>query len=155
MTPELRQASWGDVAEVAANLREADRAEVAAARGSDVAVLRVARECWLASRDTSYAWRLGDQAACIFGVEVPTLLGGDARPWMLMTDAVAGQPVAFLRGSRRILGLWTQVFPRMSNYVDARNEAAVRWVEWLGFVVHSAESFGPYGLPFRKFELEK
>ena len=41
----------------------------------------------------------------------------------------------------------------LTNYADARNTTAIRWLRWLGFNILPAIPFGLDGLPFHPFEL--
>ena len=64
--------------------------------------------------------------------------------WGVWTHAIERHPVAFLRATRRI----AQSMGECMNYVDARNEAAVKWFRWLGFEVAGPEAYGLQGEPF-------
>ncbi|MNC81827.1 hypothetical protein D3C75_1350850 [compost metagenome] len=45
--------------------------------------------------------------------------------------------------------------PTLTNYVDARNLAAIRWLQWLGFRMDSPVPYGPHRLTFRQFHLTR
>lgn len=67
--------------------------------------------------------------------------------WAVFTQAIDRHPLAFLRSSRKFFeALDVDVF----QYVDARNEKAVKWFEWLGFEVSDPVPFGANGEPFHE-----
>ncbi|WP_338506408.1 hypothetical protein VRB95_11030 [Erwinia aphidicola] len=91
----------------------------------------------------------------IFGVTPASLLTGYGTPWLVASDRLDQYSRAFIRHSRPLLAAMLTRFPRMENYVDARNTAAKQWLHWMGFTIHDPEPAGPFELPFHKFTLEK
>lgn len=140
----------GDCEHLAANLRDADRAEVEAATGRDdmLAVIK-------ASADASlYCWSAVDQdgrLVAMLGVVPADLLGGLGVPWMLGTDLVEQQQRALVRLSRAYIPRMRQALPKLVNFVDARNERAIRFLRHAGFYIAKAEPHGPMGMPFHPF----
>lgn len=68
-------------------------------------------------------------------------------PWAVFTRAIDRYPLAFLRAARR----WVKsVEGTLINYVDVRNERAVKWFAWMGFDVGEPEPYGLNGELFRK-----
>ena len=59
----------------------------------------------------------------------------------------------FLRESRRVVSLLAEEFPVMENYVDARNTASIRWLQWVGFSVYYPKPYGRDNLPFHRFDM--
>lgn len=140
----------GDCEHLAANLRAADVAEIEAASGA-TDVLAVIK----ASVDASlYCWSAVDQdgqLVAMLGVVPADLLSGLGVPWMLGTDLVDVQQRALVRLSRAYIPRMLETFPKLVNFVDARNERAVRFLRHAGFYVARPEPHGPQGLPFHTF----
>jgi hypothetical protein len=79
------------------------------------------------------------------------LLLGHAAPWQLGTNSLA----RFKRSHGKIARLYVEeasaLYPSLENWVDDRNTASKRLLEWLGFTLEEPTPFGVEGLPFRKF----
>jgi len=127
-----------DTFELAAVLRDEDRAEVLALLGMSDPVdgpatalldgLATAREAWTA-RDR------GGRIVCIAGVSPFSLVGSTGVPWVLGSDLVRTHRRAFMVESRRLVARWLTLFEVLRNVVDARYAAAIRWLGWLGFEI--------------------
>lgn len=87
----------------------------------------------------------------MFGVGDLNILAGVAAPWLLGTDAVETHYVAFLRRSVGFRDQLLQRYSVLTNFVDARNRASIRWLRWLGFTFSDPVEFR--GQEFRQFEL--
>lgn len=106
------------------------------------------------SRDTSYTGCADGKPVILFGVALPSLLIPAGRPWMVGTDELTQHSRAFLRMSRdHVKENMSQKFPYLYNFVDARHDAAIQWLVWLGFKIHAAEPFGPDDMPFHRFTM--
>lgn len=142
-------ATAAHAAELAPRLREADVAEVRATAG--YAPLEALERSLLASTE-AYALLLGGELAGLFGVVglEGTVAGGYAGGviWLLGSDAIPLRRRAFLSLSRRMVAEFRTRYPVLFNYVDARNEASLRWLRWLGFEIAPAAPFGVEGRPF-------
>lgn len=148
----IRPATEADVAYVAANMREADRAEVAASsRRSPEEALMFSFQ---ASRDP-LAGCVDDVPICVFGVAELSIVSDRASPWMLGTDELPKHARAFLRMSRAYVSNLKKQYAFLYNYVDVRNTYAVRWLVWLGFKIEDPQPFGPDRLPFHRFTMER
>ena len=148
----IRPATIADVAAILPNLREADRRECIAQSliGPDVALavtMRNAVAAWVGLVD--------GVPACLFGVSRTTPLTPDwGTPWMVGTDLIEKHERAFLRRNKAYICEMQILFPKLENWVDMRNEKAVRWLAWLGFKIHDAEPHGPLGRLFHRFTME-
>jgi len=90
---------------------------------------------------------------CMFGVTPLDILGGIGSPWLLGTEEVKRYGLTFLRFNKKYIPVMLELFPRLVNYVDVRNEISVRWLKWLGFRFDAAPvPYGPFGMPFYRFE---
>lgn len=151
MTVTYHKPEPADLAHLAANLRPADREEALASGSTDV-LSRLEKSVAL-SLDACVA-RVDGDAACIFGLGAGSLLSGVARPWMMGTPAVEANARIFLRSNKVVVNDWASRFD-LENWVDARHTVSVRWLQWLGFAVYEPEPFGPFKLPFHRFEMRR
>jgi len=135
-------AAAGHVAPIAARMRHADREEAwAAARLEPEAALRLS----LAASPLAWTGRVDGRPECMFGV------GAGGIPWLLGSDAVERYATGFLRRNRPYVTRMLETFGHLSNWVDARNTASIRWLRWLGFTIEAPRPFGPSNLPFHPF----
>ena len=114
---------------LAANLRAADVAEIAAAIG-----LTPEEAIRMAVHYSSHGWVILDadrEPIAIFGA-VPGATPGTGIMWMLGTDGIARNARQIARNSRRYLDVLNRAYPYIWNYVDARNKASLRWLKWAG-----------------------
>tara|TARA_R110000868_G_scaffold411706_1_gene707820 strand:- start:40797 stop:41246 length:450 start_codon:yes stop_codon:yes gene_type:complete len=120
-----------DARELAPLLRPEDRAEVLALGLEPVdgllQSLAGAREAW--------TWRDDGRIICMAGVSPLSLIGSTGIPWLLGSPLVADHRRDFLVETRRMVAHWLTLFPVLRNVVDARYEAAIRWLHWLGFTI--------------------
>lgn len=138
----------GDAALLAANLREADRAELAAS-GFDEALYPIEKSvahsllCWTTTVD--------GEVACIVGA---TWSGeGMGAPWMLGTPLVERHARVLMRKTPHYIGLMLLAFSHLHNYVHAENKTSVRWLRRLGFTLAEPQPYGPRGALFHPFEM--
>ena len=73
---------------------------------------------------------------------------------MLGTDLLKRYAVKFLRENEREIVYLSEDFSIIENYCDARNKVTLKWLKWLGFIVHDAKPYGVYNLPFHYFYKE-
>ena len=144
MLPANRSA----LAHIAANMREADRAEVWAAghrtpREALKRAMDLSAEAWLGYAD--------NVPAVAWGVAPASLLGETGVPWLLGTEAIERHPLAFLRRCAGALDDLQRGFLVLRNLVDARNRLSIRWLGWLGFTIEPPIPHGPDRLPFHPF----
>ena len=150
MRIEFRPASFTDVDPIASRMREADKREVWA-----TALMRPDQALAESLRASTHAWTklLDDRPVGMFGCSPMAHLTGSGSAWLLGTDDLAINPMRFVKESRRWVGTMLEVYNPLVNWVDARNAASVRWLRWLGFAIMSPAPFGPFGLPFHRFEM--
>ncbi|EFM18633.1 hypothetical protein [Pantoea sp. aB] len=103
--------------------------------------------CWAGIAD-------GDVVA-IFGVTPASILTGNGTPWLVASDRLQKYSRAFIRHSKPLLAGILETFPRLENYVDARNIAAKQWLHWMGFQLYDPVPAGPNGMLFHRFTMEK
>ncbi len=143
-----RRATVYDAVDLAPRLRRADVEEIwaASASGPNAALLR-------AVDVGGWAGTVDGEVEAIFGVSPATLLGDVGVIYLLGSDAVERHARPFLRASRRYVDAVRQDYAVLTNWVDARNDLSIRWLGWLGFAILSPAPFGPFGLPFHRFEM--
>lgn len=100
----------------------------------------------------AWAGLVGDEVACIFGVRGASMLSETGYPWLIGTNLIEQHAKAFLRRNRAIVQIMLDTYPHLTNYVDARNGAAIQWLKWLGFAMLPAMPYGAAQLPFHQFE---
>lgn len=148
MTTSLRLGTWPDAMHVAQHMRAEDAAECAAGGLNPMQAV-------VQSVDISvawWAWEVNAVPACVFGYSLPTLLGGELRPWLLTTPLVEQHKFAFARDSRAVLEVLRARFPVIRGTVDARYMTCIRWLRWLGFLVF-AEPIMVNGNVFHEYRL--
>lgn len=150
----IRDARRDDAVVLAADLRPQDRAELEAAHGRHVDIIAVLE--YAIERSTPDAWVMyvAGRLWMMGGVAAAgTLLGGAAgTPWILCSTAMLSKPGVLTRNALRYLRIVKGQYPELSNYVDARNTKAIRWIRRMGFSL-DAETIpmGPDAMPFYRF----
>ncbi len=142
-----------DIVYIALNMRTADVAELKAAHGDDCdigALLSRSVDNSTLVRTTVDA--LTGEPVAIFGVAPASLLGATGIPWMLGTEKMFDYPRELWRDGRRWVGEMLVLFSHLANFVDARNEASIKWLKRFGFTVEAPQPYGVTGLPFCRFE---
>lgn len=139
-----------DVAELV--VRDADRREFLAASGEDPEQVI---ERGLRDSLEVMAGRVDGELVCIFGIASRGILATVWVPWLVATDSMYRHRREFVGHCRPVLDAMLDRYPKLENFVDARNTAAIRWLRWLGFTIHDAEAYGVSRLPFHRFTLER
>lgn len=91
-------------------------------------------------------------AACAGVVDLGRRTG---QVWMLSSTVVDRHPRAFLKTSRLVLERLMEDFDVLSNVIDSRYEAALRWARWLGLEVGEPRPIGPFNVPFCPFVIRR
>lgn len=140
---------WHAVA-IAENPRPADVVELAALGTTPMAAMRNGMDRSL----RPMTGMLDGVPVCMFGATPYSLLGGIGVPWLIGSagmDSLTAHK-ALLRASRLAVAQMRQQFPTLLfNAVDDRNEAAKRWLAWLGFEIGQPLAIGRNGELFRVF----
>lgn len=148
----VRRMTQDDIAPIAASARQADRDEIEEGCGQSIAGglalgLRSSVEALV------IAW--GDTPLAALGDVSYSPGAGIGIPWLISTTAIEQHPRAFLRACKPLVARMLERHGHLTNYVDARNHAAIRWLEWLGFSMSSAHPYGPNQLLFRQFQMTR
>jgi hypothetical protein len=125
-------------------------------------------EAWATSHQTPYealhssfeastwlATGMADDLAVIIAGVVPAVDKDGAPfgvPWALASESFKEHSHQFLKTTRSMVQAMAQSFPLLINFVDIRNTASIRWLDWAGFTVDKEpQPFGVENRPFRRF----
>lgn len=150
MKVDVSPAVPADIEELLPNVRQADIDEFEAASGQNA---REVLEIGIRVSRVSWTGRINDEVVCIFGVAGMSLMSRKGAPWLVGSDRLEGSSKAFLRRCRKYAVKMLEEYPELENYVDQRNEIAIRWLKWLGFEFDEAAPYGLAGLPFHRFSM--
>lgn len=150
----FRRPHLTDIAWVAANLRAADLAELAAV-GDDHDPHQVVRQ---GVDDSVYAHAIVVEgrpvAICgLAAYEGP--VGEIGVPWMLGTAELPRHARALMRYAGPYILEMLRAYPVLLNFVHAENTRAVAWLRHMKFEVRPAAPYGPLGMPFHRFEMRR
>ncbi len=145
-----RAARWEDVPALAADMRDADVAEVQAYAAVDPAT---AIGIGLRAGVTNVICLPDDTPVAVYGVTpAPAGYAPAGCVWMLATNEFRRLHRPFLRQCRDGLREIGAGHPALFNFTDARNEVHHRWLKWLGFsFIKRHEAFGAEQRPFLEF----
>lgn len=143
-----------DIAHIAANLRESDRAEGFAQMGRD-RPLDALKFSLAGSADAVVAIAAWGEPVALIGVATVSVLYGVGCPWMVATDRVESYRRAFIQCGRIYTCAMLEQYSRLTNHVDARNTRSIAWLRHLGYRIHPAAPYGALGLPFHPFDIER
>lgn len=146
----IRPVHEADLEQLAATMRAEDAAECAALAG--LRPLEALRRS-LGVSTTAFAAECEGELMAIGGVApgpLQTLLGPAAFDviWLLTSEAVDRHQRAFWKASRLMVAELRTRHPVLTNLVDARYMAALRWVRRLGAEVRSPVLAGVEGRLF-------
>ena len=145
---EVVPAMFGHVNQIAPHVRECDVAEIWAQTHMDP---KAALDTALVLCPESYACLLNGTVVALFGV-LADETGRNGTLWMIGTDDIYDNADLFHKHTAQWLEHFRGRFDRISNWVDARNRAAVKWIGSVGFRVDDPVPHGPDQIPFHYFE---
>lgn len=148
----VRRMTLADIEIIAATARQADRDEIEEGCGQSIAS---ALTLGLRSSVAPMVIAWGHTPLAALGDASYSPGAGIGIPWLISTTAIEKHPLAFLRVCKPLVAQMLDRHVSLINYVDARNHAAIRWLEWLGFGMGSPHPYGPKALLFRQFTLER
>jgi hypothetical protein len=150
---KVRPATMADVIDLTPKLRAADRREIMSLGSTpDSALL----ESFLSSTQR-YAFT--DDSGTILGMfgvgpnaDMSLALGQPVGcVWMLGSDGIKGVRHAFLKQCLGWVDILHRDHPILWNWVDARNNLHLKWLEWLGFRIIGTAPRGTSGELFHQF----
>ena len=139
-----------DCMDLAPRVRHADQREIFAAQCVTPLTALVAS---IQASTHAYTASVDNVPHVMFGVVPMSLISGHGVPWMLSSDEVEKRPLTFLRGSIQVVNEMTSHYEALANFVDARNQHSIKWLDWLGFEIGDPVDFGVFQLPFHPFSM--
>lgn len=135
---------------IANHAREADRVEL-----WNYAMVSPMTALLRSFEASEIAWTglIDGEPVAMFGVVRSGLLSNMGRPWLIGTDKIEKHQFAFLRRNKPYIRKMNEVFPVMENYIDPDNTVAIKWLEWMNFVMEEARPMGPFRKMFVKFSM--
>lgn len=139
-----------DAERIAPHLRMEDYNELKAVTGQEplpvlLHGINTARQSWSLFE--------GNDIVALFGVH--DFLENGGIPWMVATNRLNWSKKYFIKHSQEWITRLGSHYERLINFVDARNEAHIRWIKWAGFnVAASPVKYGVEHRPFYRFEME-
>lgn len=149
---DIVPANTEDVLYVGEHMRQADREEGRAATGIPA---QSALHLTVLGSKMTLAGLADGIPVCVFGLGHASIISEIARPWLVGTDEIEHYQFAFLRHNKAIVHGWAADHYLLENWVDARHEASIRWLRWLGFNILPKEPFGPFKMNFHRFEMRR
>ena len=140
-------AEW--LVDLSEELRQSDLDEIKASTGEDPATAVVA-----SVMVSDHAWMVLDDEdpIAVFGC-APTDDPSAALVWMVGSDRMdePENALGILRLSRRYKDAMHRTYPVLYNWIDARNEKSLKWLDWCGYEILDADH--EYGVERRLFYL--
>lgn len=133
------------VGPIATRMREVDVDECAASMLSPRDALRHG----LLYSETVWTVKIDGRAEAMFGVVPVSVLEGHGHIWLLMTDDAMKHRRAIVRLGRAYTEALHRHYRVLSNRVHADNDAAIRWLARMGYVIGGVDVIR--GRPMRPF----
>lgn len=149
----VRKAKEEDLRHLTPRLREADRREV-----TDISGLSVYEALFDAFHQSVECYTIlsaDNSPIGIFGV-VPIFKGQAGCPWMVATDDLRKEAKQFMSECHIWINKLLDLFPTLTNFVDARNTVAIQWLKCVGFNLRETyDNFGAAGIKVIHFDMHK
>lgn len=139
-----------EVRYLAPRLRQADKNEIKAFAGVPAEI--ALPECVRAGRETWTMTGFSGEPVGLWGLQdvpdVPEL----GWVWMVCSAEVEKHPVQFIAAVKKFWPHLHKYHPIVTNHVDERNTAHIRWLRWMGFkLLRRIERWGAESRPFIEF----
>jgi hypothetical protein len=125
-------------------------------------IMEIEQGCGMGIREAlEYGLEHSIGALLMLGDGLPLAALGDVPhgnigvPWLISTNHIERHARGFLRACRPLFEQMAKRHDVLTNYVDARNLTAIRWLGWLGFEFGEPVAYGPHGLPFKQFTYQR
>lgn len=148
----VRDSTETDIENIANNMRKSDMDEIWAShhhkpREALEKALKDSFMCLTVLRD--------NLPIAMFGLYVENIISTDANIWLLATDDLVKIQYKFLKHSRRFIEMFLKFYPHLSNFVDDRNTASIKWLKFCGAKMNGTCKYGIEQLPFHYFEFTR
>lgn len=147
----MRLPSQADVAYLANHLRQSDIDELAVTTNlSPLAAIQLSVN--QSDPQFLFAAFADDALLCIGGCSAPSLLSDIGVPWLLGTDHLQRHTKRLTTDAIRGVRMMLEKYSILTNVVDARHTASIRWLDAIGFRFKDAIEIVP-GYPVIRFEM--
>ncbi len=99
----------------------------------------------------SFCGLLDGEPVVIWGVLMPSLLGGTGVLWALTSNKINECPLVFVRRSKIELDRLRGQFKELTGFVATEYETSAKWLRWLGFTLSPNYTF--HGRNVRKIAM--
>ena len=148
-----RPAVPADIAVVAKKMRAEDVAEVQASSGSTPQ--EVLLYCFMMGSPCETVAAPDGEPVAMWGVVPDGRYPEAGRVWLLGTDRLVADSrvkVGFLRQAKQEVERMGRLYDVLWNYVDARNQVHINWLQWMGFTfIAERPNYGAEGRLFLEF----
>ena len=149
----FRSPTPADIAFLAANMRQADIAEIQAA-GDARSLFDVVRDGVFDS-DLCVAVESCGELLCIGGAAGRSLMSSKGIAWMLCTKAIEKHNRLFLLHRRDCVRVLLLRYASLHNCVDANNVKSIRWLKKMGFAIQEPLPHPISGRMFCRFSISR
>ncbi|MGH9631056.1 MAG: hypothetical protein ACRD7E_22340, partial [Bryobacteraceae bacterium] len=147
----MRPATQGDAEQLAPRLRKADLREIQAASGGEP--LAILQQGVASSVPCLAAVDSAGHLLALFGVIPDPDRSDTGMVWLLGSPELLRHRASILRMSREWVDRLHETYRVLWNFVDARNQVHVRWLQWSGFeLLRLVAGHGFERRPFYQFE---
>jgi hypothetical protein len=147
---ELVPATPAHVGTIAARMREMDVIECQALGRNPKQALRLG----LIGSVHVLTAKLNGRPEAMMGLTPVSAIEGTGAPWFLGTEAVYDHPRAMLALGPKVLAIWRDSSPSLSNVVAQENVRAIRMLRRWGFEIGSEVTMIG-GVAFLTFSMER
>lgn len=152
MKYEIRASQVEDTLIIGNDMREADKYEIwASHRVTPQEALNVGFHFSTIVKTAT----VNGVAMSMFGVVENAVNPHEASVWMLGTNKMLQHKNWVAKSSRTVIKDFLKRYKRLYNYVDARNQKSIEWLEWCGAKIEPAKPYGKEGLNFHFFSIER
>jgi hypothetical protein len=148
----VRDAVVSDIEPIAKEMRISDRVEVWSSHRH--APLKAMTMSFYQSA-LCYTIEHQGKRVGMFGVSPHSFLGDSGNIWLLCTKDFDKCHRKLIRHSKGFIKLMLNHYPKLENFVDARNIKSVAWLKFCGADIEEAKPFGVDNLPFHKFTFKR
>jgi hypothetical protein len=133
------------VYEILQNLRAREKKLVANLEDPAAAIIDEMRQSTRA-----YVGLLDGEVACLWGVQIRTLLLDSVYLWMFTTSAVEEHPFTFVRHSQRMRDVLLEEYGTIEGICAIDNPTSAKWLRWLGAVFEPSSIEGQLDFKLRR-----
>ena len=149
----MRQPTQADIQYLATHLRQSDINELAITSGL-LPLQAIQLSVDKSDPQFLFAAFADDVLLCIGGCSTPSMLSDIGMPWLLATDAMKHHTKRLTRDAIIGVRMMLYKYSMLSNVVDARHRAAIRWLTAIGFTFKETIEIVPGYLAIR-FEIRR